>query len=673
MSPHPKISVVVVIHDMRREAPRTLLSLSPEYQTGIAASDYEVLVYENGSTTPLDPAVVAALPPNFRYTRIDTGAVSPVAAINLGLAEARGELIGVMIDGARLVTPGLLGKALQAASTGPRRIVATMGWYLGWDQQGLSAATQGYNAEVEDSLLASINWPAQPYRLFEIAVQDPSSVDGWFSTLSESNTLFLPRTLWQELGGYDAGFNSAGGGWVNLDTFRRACDLPEVSLVLLLDEASFHQIHGGVATNAPPREIPGRQARWREEFREVRGRDRQPVQEIERILLGTLRPEMAPAFAWGLLNPLRDRHYGLSRNTKLLQKGALDPAKPRTPTEQQALPADVGAALSIANACFARRDWYTAREVCRRILSAAPTCLAAQRMLRLVAHALAPGPKTPPGLHAALLATIARACRVLGRPTEARKLAEQALALDPTNAASRSILAAMDMPGRAYLDVLSHLHQRLQPSLYLEIGVASGDSLKRAKAPTRAIAIDPEPQLSGTPTVELHLLPMTSDAFFTSARAPTLLEGGIDLAFIDGLHEFTQVVRDLWYVERHCGPHSVVVLHDTVPFDALTSSVERSTDWWTGDVWKMLPFLAEHRPDLECFTVRTPPSGLTIIRGLNPTRNTPLAEDEARAAIYRSLRFEDYRERWESRMRFVAADLDVIDLALADRLPPGVS
>src|SRR5882757_5157879 len=104
----PDVSVVVVVYNIPREAPRTLFSLSAAYQRHIGAIDYEVIVVDNGSNPPLDPQLVAGLEGNFRLIRIDPASPSPAQAVNRGIAEANGELIGVMVDGARIVTPGLI-------------------------------------------------------------------------------------------------------------------------------------------------------------------------------------------------------------------------------------------------------------------------------------------------------------------------------------------------------------------------------------------------------------------------------------------------------------------------------------------------------------------------------------------------------------------------------------
>src|SRR5438874_9687454 len=121
----PDLSVIVVVHNIPREAPRTLLSLSSCYQRNINAADYEVIVVDNGSNPPVDRHAINCLAGNFRLIRIDPASPSPAHAVNRGLAEAQGEVIGVMVDGARLVTPGLLHFARHGTRLYDKAIVAT--------------------------------------------------------------------------------------------------------------------------------------------------------------------------------------------------------------------------------------------------------------------------------------------------------------------------------------------------------------------------------------------------------------------------------------------------------------------------------------------------------------------------------------------------------------------
>jgi hypothetical protein len=111
------------------------------------------------------------------------------------------------------------------------------------------AMADGYNAEQEDALLSQSEWKDDGYRLFDISVFDESCGPTWLTPMAESNALFMSRALWKELGGFDNRFTSRGGGLVNLDTWSRAIQLPDITAVSLMGEATFHQIHGGVATN----------------------------------------------------------------------------------------------------------------------------------------------------------------------------------------------------------------------------------------------------------------------------------------------------------------------------------------------------------------------------------------------------------------------------------------
>lgn len=263
-----KLSVVVVAYNMARELPRTVRSLSPELQKGIAGEDYEIIVVDNGSAQPVPEAVLRAWGADVRCVSVPEPTKSPVAAVNLGLSLAQGQLCGVFIDGARMATPGVLAGALQAARGDERAIVSTIGFHLGPEHQSLSAA-KGYDQVFEDFLLASISWEQDPYRLFKVACFAGSSPQGWFGPALESNGLFMDKELWGELNGYDQQFQTAGGGLSNLDLFRRALELVPDGLVTLLGEGTFHQYHGGEASNA--QDFSAKWELFQQEYQRIRG------------------------------------------------------------------------------------------------------------------------------------------------------------------------------------------------------------------------------------------------------------------------------------------------------------------------------------------------------------------------------------------------------------------
>ena len=283
------LSVVVVTFNMRREAPRTLLSLSPAYQRGVAADDYEVIVVDNGSDDPLTSAEVAAIAPNVRFHAMDDPRPSPARAANTGVALSRGGSVAIVLDGARMLTPGVLAQSLRGLRVHPRALVATLAWHLGPDHQARSVL-QGYDQATEDRLLASIGWPGDGYRLFEIAAIAGSNEGGWFGPLAESCCLVLPRLLYDEMGGYDERFDLPGGGFANLDLFVRACELPDTELVVLLGEGTFHQLHGGVASN----ETAGVPREYWDQYARLRGRPF-TAPGRERLYLGHVP---GPALRW---------------------------------------------------------------------------------------------------------------------------------------------------------------------------------------------------------------------------------------------------------------------------------------------------------------------------------------------------------------------------------------
>ena len=47
----------------------------------------------------------------------------------------------------------------------------------------------------------------------------------------------------------------------------------------------------------------------------------------------------------------------------------------------------------------------------------------------------------------------------------------------------------------------------------------------------------------------------------------------------------------------------------------------RFGDWWTGDVWQVVPMLQEFRPDLSITLIDAVPTGLVIVSNLDPTNN----------------------------------------------------
>lgn len=304
MSAKPRISIIVIVYDMARQALNTLRSLDPAYQ-GVDGALYEVIVVENRSRSVMDRDAIAALPASaipghLTYILRDEPGMSPAAAINAGLAQARGQTIGLMIDGARMLSPGVLRNVLMACQITDRALVAVPGYQLGPTPQHLDG---GRHAEDDFALLDQIAWPAAGYRLFEIASMSQANRLGFFRAFMECNCLFAPADVLDDLGGADERFDLAGGGALNLFMYHRLANHPRTELFVLPGEGSFHQSHGGVTT-APRADRESFLARVLDQLNTLLG---EPFQspDVPATLLGRLPRELGPFIVFSADNFLR--------------------------------------------------------------------------------------------------------------------------------------------------------------------------------------------------------------------------------------------------------------------------------------------------------------------------------------------------------------------------------
>lgn len=204
----------------------------------------------------------------------------------------------------------------------------------------------------------------------------------------------------------------------------------------------------------------------------------------------------------------------------------------------------------------------------------------------------------------------------------AGRLAQSALKLDPHSNPARKLLSAAMLSGPGYLTVLAEVHSLIKPRTYVEIGVWEGRSLRLAQPGTNAIGVDPSPRVTGDLPAHIRVFQETSDEFFASRNVRAELGGEpVDLSFIDGLHKFEFALRDFINLEACSAEGATILLHDCYPIDALSADPRppsSAADFWTGDIWRTVVALRRHRPDLAVATLACPPSGLALVRGLDP-------------------------------------------------------
>ena len=247
-----KLSIVVVTYKMQREAPRTVLSLLPPLQKHVDGLDYEIIVVDNGSPEPLDLDDVLAMASRpVRLVRVapDDASVSPVGCVNSAVRDhTTGHYLMVCIDGARLASSHLVRRTVDILARYPRAFTFVASRHLGPKPQ-MQSVKEGYDQEIEDKYLESVNWKADLDTLYTISVWAGAHDRRNPLLQNESNAFAMTREMWDSIGGYNEGFTRPGGGLCNLELFDRYVNRSEGLNVLLYGETTFHQIHNGAATS----------------------------------------------------------------------------------------------------------------------------------------------------------------------------------------------------------------------------------------------------------------------------------------------------------------------------------------------------------------------------------------------------------------------------------------
>jgi hypothetical protein len=145
---------------------------------------------------------------------------------------------------------------------------------------------------------------------------------------------------------------------------------------------------------------------------------------------------------------------------------------------------------------------------------------------------------------------------------------------------------------------------------------------------------------------ETHYFELTSDAFFAN-ESDFLEQRGIDVALIDGLHTYAQVLRDVENTLRYLKDDGVIVLHDCNPaLESIGYPAESIADFsaqhhwwnllWSGDVWKTIVHLRSTRDDLRVAVLKCD-FGVGIIRKGTPDSQLTYSAEEVAALGYADL------------------------------------
>ena len=122
----------------------------------------------------------------------------------------------------------------------------------------------------------------------------------------------------------------------------------------------------------------------------------------------------------------------------------------------------------------------------------------------------------------------------------------------------------------------------------------------------------------------------------------------VDLVFIDGLHEYNQVKKDILNSLKFLNPNGIILVHDCLPSSMSKQAVPRYRMSWNGNVWKAIVDLRCER-NIEIFTCEID-QGIAIIQNKN---NTDLLSINKKPI---ELKFYDFYNNYKKYMRVISLE-----------------
>ena len=124
-------------------------------------------------------------------------------------------------------------------------------------------------------------------------------------------------------------------------------------------------------------------------------------------------------------------------------------------------------------------------------------------------------------------------------------------------------------------DMINMIAKKIGAQSYLEIGVQTGKTFRAVNIDNK-VGVDPDPRWKD----QTHI--MGSDQFFDHLED----DEKFDIIFVDGLHHWQQVTRDIANSVDHLAPGGVILVDDCAPKQKAYQTRQPTALHWTGDVWR---------------------------------------------------------------------------------------
>ena len=181
-------------------------------------------------------------------------------------------------------------------------------------------------------------------------------------------------------------------------------------------------------------------------------------------------------------------------------------------------------------------------------------------------------------------------------------------------------------------DLIEYLIKKNNYKNYLEIGCDKNQLFSKVNIDNK-IGVDP---VSGGNVRK------TSDDFFKENKS------NFDIVFIDGLHTYEQVKKDILNSVNCLLDEGIILVHDCMPDSLGKQAVPRYKMQWNGDVWKAIVDLRQQE-NLEIYTCEID-QGIGII---TKKKNTSILKLDK---PINKLKFKDYFNNYKEYMRVISLE-----------------
>lgn len=208
------------------------------------------------------------------------------------------------------------------------------------------------------------------------------------------------------------------------------------------------------------------------------------------------------------------------------------------------------------------------------------------------------------------------------------------------------------------ITLINELMNKKKLNNYLEIGVFNGRVFFRVKS-TFKVAVDPSFAFDTLRklgkffinpfNIFNRFIEKKSDDFFAQDAATVFASRKIQLALIDGMHEYHYALRDVENTLKYLTDDGVIIMHDCNPLtaeEAGTFEEWKAKDFkgqWNGDVWKTIVHLRTFRDDIDVFVLNCD-QGLGIVTKRKPESRLSFTQAQIDQFTYED--FDKNRASW---------------------------